>query len=84
MTALVAQGSLVVGVAGTPPNKVGQGALVLAVSFLPPNSPPEVVQGSLVIAVRQIPVYKYTEINPAVDLPCIASCGSVPHFWRQT
>jgi len=61
-----------------------QGALVAAVQFTPPSVDSLVVQGAIVLAVRLYPRIRQVEINPAVDLPCIASCGSVPHFWRET
>jgi len=59
------------------------GAFVVAVSFTPPTVNSEVTQGALVVLARVFPNNRGIEISPAVDLPCIASCGSVPHFWRQ-
>lgn len=84
MTATVVQGQIVAAVTGSPVPRIIQAPLVVAVSFAPPNSPPQVDQGSIIAAVRLFPVVRALEIFPAVDLPCIASCGSVPSFWRTT
>ena len=84
MTATVNQGQIVLGISETGNPRIAQGVILAAVSFLPPNSPPQINQGALIMAARKYPVVRTVDIGPAVDLPCIASCGSVPHFWRQS
>lgn len=84
MTAQVQQGLLVAATTSVSNPQVQQGVIVAAVSFLPPNSPPQIDQGLIVAMVRQFPVIRNVIISPAVNLPCIATCGAVPHFWRET
>jgi len=64
--------------------RVVSGGVLVAVSFTPPTVNSLVVQGGVQILARPYPVTRALEISPAVDLPCIASCGSVPSFWRTT
>jgi hypothetical protein len=83
MTTTVNQGVVIAAITGDAPPRVNQGVIIAAVSFTPPNSPPQINQGVLIAAVRQFPVTPFLEIAPAVDLPCIAGCNSVPFFSRS-